>query len=172
MYQFVKGFWFLTQRYHLFQKSSSLHFHAYMLRHTPLKCSLDWLLQPCPSFWHLMCYGFQCVLAFGVLWHLMWEAITRPWGPSSMLLVLLTVTGHSRGVSLQFHVLLEADPFLNKLTKLYERNKAVGSVWVTVKRCKLSKLSTRLSLCICSLFYQSIRPVQTKLGVLHLGSVA
>jgi uncharacterized membrane protein YbaN (DUF454 family) len=89
-----------------------------------------------------------------------------------LLLVLLTVTAHFRRVSLQFHVLLEADPFLNKLTKLYERNKAVASVWVTVKRCKLSKLSTRLNLCICSLFYQSTRPVQTKLGVLHLGSVA
>jgi hypothetical protein len=89
-----------------------------------------------------------------------------------LLLVLLTLTGHFRRVSLQFHVLLEADPFLSKLTKLYERNKTVGSVWVTVKRCKLSKLSTRLNLCICRLFYQSIRPVQTKLGVLHLGSVA
>ncbi|KAH8933450.1 hypothetical protein BDL97_18G030500 [Sphagnum fallax] len=66
----------------------------------------------------------------------------------------------------------EADPFLNKLKKLYERNKTFGSVWVTVKRCKLSKLCTRLNLCICSPFYQSIRPVQTKLGVLHLGSVA
>jgi hypothetical protein len=43
-----------------------------------------------------------------------------------LLLVLLTLTGHFRRVSLQFHVLLEADPFLNKLTKLYERNKTVG----------------------------------------------
>jgi hypothetical protein len=43
-----------------------------------------------------------------------------------LLLVLLTLTGHFRRVSLQFHVLLEADPFLNKLTTLYERNKTVG----------------------------------------------
>ncbi len=39
---------------------------------------------------------------------------------------------------LQLQVLLEADPFLNELTKLYERNKTSGSVWVTMKRCKLS----------------------------------
>ncbi|GBG79987.1 hypothetical protein CBR_g30248 [Chara braunii] len=35
-------------------------------------------------------------------------------------------------------VLLEPDPFLNELTKLYERNKQSGTVWVTLKHspCK------------------------------------
>jgi hypothetical protein len=42
------------------------------------------------------------------------------------------------GIIIITMVLLEADPFLNELTKLYERNKTSGSVWVTMKRCKLS----------------------------------
>ncbi|CAM6034614.1 unnamed protein product, partial [Sphagnum compactum] len=40
-------------------------------------------------------------------------------------------------------VLLEADPFLNELTKLYERNKASGSVWVTMKRSTLKHQKKR-----------------------------
>lgn len=32
-------------------------------------------------------------------------------------------------------VFLEPDPFLNELTKLYERNRQSGTVWVTLKRC-------------------------------------
>ena len=34
-------------------------------------------------------------------------------------------------------VLLEPDPFLNELNKLFERNKAKGSVFVTMKRSSL-----------------------------------
>lgn len=34
-------------------------------------------------------------------------------------------------------VLLDNDPFLNELTKLYERNKKSGSVWITMKRSNL-----------------------------------
>eukprot|EP00897_Mesotaenium_endlicherianum_P003138 jgi/Mesen1/2852/ME000174S02100 len=34
-------------------------------------------------------------------------------------------------------VMLEADPFLNELTKLYERNKTTGTVYVTFKRSNL-----------------------------------
>ena len=32
-------------------------------------------------------------------------------------------------------VLLDLDPFLNELTKLYEQSKNSGTVWVTLKRC-------------------------------------
>ena len=32
-------------------------------------------------------------------------------------------------------VLLELDPFLNELTKLYEQSKTSGTRWVTLKRC-------------------------------------
>ena len=32
-------------------------------------------------------------------------------------------------------VLLDLDPFLNELTKLYEQTKNSGTVWVTLKRC-------------------------------------
>lgn len=31
-------------------------------------------------------------------------------------------------------VLLEPDPFLNELTKLFERTRSLGTVWVTMKR--------------------------------------
>lgn len=34
-------------------------------------------------------------------------------------------------------VLLEPDPFLNELNKLFERNKGSGTVWVTMKRSSL-----------------------------------
>jgi signal recognition particle subunit SRP14 len=44
---------------------------------------------------------------------------------------------------LQLQVLLEADPFLNELTKLYERNKTSGSVWVTMKRSTLKHQKKR-----------------------------
>ncbi|CAI5536217.1 unnamed protein product [Closterium sp. Naga37s-1] len=36
-------------------------------------------------------------------------------------------------------MLLEPDPFLNELTKLYERHKGAGTVWVTLKRSNLRK---------------------------------
>lgn len=34
-------------------------------------------------------------------------------------------------------MLLEPDPFLNELTKLYERNRTQGTVWVTMKRSSM-----------------------------------
>ncbi|KAL2636153.1 hypothetical protein R1flu_007632 [Riccia fluitans] len=34
-------------------------------------------------------------------------------------------------------VLLDTDPFLNELTKLYENNRESGTVWVTLKRSTL-----------------------------------
>eukprot|EP00246_Nothoceros_aenigmaticus_P008856 TRINITY_DN23_c0_g1_i1.p1 TRINITY_DN23_c0_g1~~TRINITY_DN23_c0_g1_i1.p1 ORF type:complete len:119 (-),score=21.74 TRINITY_DN23_c0_g1_i1:275-631(-) len=36
-------------------------------------------------------------------------------------------------------VFLEPDPFLTELTKLYERNRQSGTVWVTLKRSTLKK---------------------------------
>lgn len=38
---------------------------------------------------------------------------------------------------------LENDGFLTELTKMYERNKASGTVWVTVKRSALRRLPKR-----------------------------
>jgi signal recognition particle subunit SRP14 len=40
-------------------------------------------------------------------------------------------------------VLLEPDPFLNELNKLYERNQKSGTVWVTMKRTNLKPRNTR-----------------------------
>ena len=37
-------------------------------------------------------------------------------------------------------VLLENDQFLTELTKMYERNRESGSVWVTMKRSMMRKL--------------------------------
>ncbi|XP_078433491.1 signal recognition particle, SRP9/SRP14 subunit [Wolffia australiana] len=39
-------------------------------------------------------------------------------------------------------VLLQADPFLNELTSMFERNKEKGSVWVTLKRSPLASKAT------------------------------
>ena len=40
--------------------------------------------------------------------------------------------------------ILEPDPFLNELHKMYERNKASGSVWITMKRSAMQRApSTR-----------------------------
>jgi len=40
-------------------------------------------------------------------------------------------------------VLLELDPFLNELTKLYEQTKKSGTVWVTLKRSTLQRQKKR-----------------------------
>lgn len=40
-------------------------------------------------------------------------------------------------------VLLELDPFLNELTKLYENTKKSGTVWVTLKRSTLQRQKKR-----------------------------
>ena len=40
-------------------------------------------------------------------------------------------------------VLLENDRFLTELTKMYERNRESGSVWVTIKRSMLKRLPKR-----------------------------
>ncbi|BBN11522.1 signal recognition particle subunit SRP14 [Marchantia polymorpha subsp. ruderalis] len=40
-------------------------------------------------------------------------------------------------------VLLDADPFLNELTKLYEHNRDSGTVWVTLKRSTLKPHAKR-----------------------------
>lgn len=42
-------------------------------------------------------------------------------------------------------VLLDPDPFLNELTKLYERHRESGSVWVTLKRSSMTKKKKRKS---------------------------
>ncbi len=44
--------------------------------------------------------------------------------------------GTARSVKLRMPR-LDNDPFLNELTKLYERNKKSGSVWITMKRSNL-----------------------------------
>ncbi|CAI5534379.1 unnamed protein product [Closterium sp. Naga37s-1] len=43
------------------------------------------------------------------------------------------------GAATGWQMLLEPDPFLNELTKLYERHKGAGTVWVTLKRSNLRK---------------------------------
>jgi|TARA_B110000305_G_scaffold66397_1_gene74290 signal recognition particle subunit SRP14 len=40
-------------------------------------------------------------------------------------------------------VLLENDQFLTELTKMYERNRESGSVWVTMKRSMMKRLPKR-----------------------------
>uniref|UniRef100_A0A0D6QR18 Signal recognition particle 14 kDa protein n=1 Tax=Araucaria cunninghamii TaxID=56994 RepID=A0A0D6QR18_ARACU len=40
-------------------------------------------------------------------------------------------------------VLLETDPFLTELTKMYERTRDKGSVWVTLKRSSMQKNKKR-----------------------------
>ncbi|KAK1318826.1 Signal recognition particle 14 kDa protein [Acorus calamus] len=40
-------------------------------------------------------------------------------------------------------VLLQPDPFLNELTKMFEQNKEKGSVWVTFKRSTLKCKAVR-----------------------------
>uniref|UniRef100_A0A7S0SFP1 Signal recognition particle 14 kDa protein n=1 Tax=Mantoniella antarctica TaxID=81844 RepID=A0A7S0SFP1_9CHLO len=40
-------------------------------------------------------------------------------------------------------MLVENDSFLTELTKMYERNKASGTVWVTLKRSCLRRLPRR-----------------------------
>ncbi|GLJ25398.1 hypothetical protein SUGI_0486200 [Cryptomeria japonica] len=40
-------------------------------------------------------------------------------------------------------VLLETDPFLTELTKMYERTRDTGSVWVTLKRSSLQSKKKR-----------------------------
>eukprot|EP01018_Ginkgo_biloba_P015478 Gb_20640 [translate_table: standard] len=40
-------------------------------------------------------------------------------------------------------VLLDSDPFLTELTKMYERNRDKGSVWVTLKRSDLQRKKKR-----------------------------
>ncbi|CAM6098354.1 unnamed protein product [Calypogeia fissa] len=40
-------------------------------------------------------------------------------------------------------VLLDADPFLNELTKLYEGTRESGTVWVTLKRSSLQRHGKR-----------------------------
>ncbi|KAL3684195.1 hypothetical protein R1sor_002217 [Riccia sorocarpa] len=42
-------------------------------------------------------------------------------------------------------VLLDTDPFLNELTKLYENNRESGTVWVTLKRSTLERPRKRKS---------------------------
>lgn len=42
-------------------------------------------------------------------------------------------------------VLLDADPFLNELTKLYEGTRESGTVWVTLKRSSLQSKGKRKS---------------------------
>ena len=55
------------------------------------------------------------------------------------------VAARSRRVesSIAIMVLLENDAFLTGLTQLYERNRASGSVWVTMKRSMMRKLPKR-----------------------------
>jgi hypothetical protein len=78
-------------------------------------------------------FCFRLRLVFLHYWTGAHDFVTTPfcwgsdWGAIALSVCLL-----------QLQVLLEADPFLNELTKLYERNKTSGSVWVTMKRCKLS----------------------------------
>ena len=38
---------------------------------------------------------------------------------------------------------LETDGFLTELTKMYERQKASGTVWVTLKRSSMKRLPKR-----------------------------
>ena len=39
--------------------------------------------------------------------------------------------------------ILENDSFLTELTKMYERNKTTGTVWVTLKRSCMKRLPKR-----------------------------
>ena len=40
-------------------------------------------------------------------------------------------------------MILENDGFLTELTKMYERNKTIGTVWVTLKRSCMKRLPKR-----------------------------